>query len=144
MRQLARDVLEHLRQAFLATMSRGLVGLPDDDLARVEAQGRRLGPAATVRAMEVLGDALIAMRDAPDPRILLEVALVRLCRPEVDASPAALLERIERLERAGTALAHGAGAGSPGGALPATAAAPNAPSAPSAPTAPTAPRWSRC
>ncbi|HWC10105.1 MAG TPA: DNA polymerase III subunit gamma/tau, partial [Acidimicrobiales bacterium] len=95
-RQLARDILEHLRQAFLATMSRGLVSLPDDDLARVEAQGRRLGPAATVRAMEVLGDALISMRDAPDPRVLLEVALVRLCRPEVDTSPAAILERIER------------------------------------------------
>ena len=99
-RQLTRDILEHLRQVFLATMSRGLVGLPDDDLARVEAQGRRLGPAATVRAMEVLGDALVDMRDAPDPRVLMEVALVRLCNPDVDVSPAALLERIERLERA--------------------------------------------
>ena len=99
-RQLTRDILEHLRQVFLATMSRGLVGLPDDDLARVEAQGRRLGPAATVRAMETLGDTLVDMRDAPDPRVLLEVALVRLCNPDVDVSPAALLERVERLERA--------------------------------------------
>ncbi|MFN2608125.1 MAG: DNA polymerase III subunit gamma/tau, partial [Acidimicrobiales bacterium] len=107
-RQLARDVLEHLRHAFLATMSRGVVGLPDDELARVEAQGRRLGPAATVRAMEVLGETLVAMRDAPDPRVLLEVALVRLCRPETDVSPAALLERLERLEQAVTALSSGA------------------------------------
>ena len=38
------------------------------------------------------------MRDAPDPRVNLEVALVRLVHPEADDSPAALLSRIERLE----------------------------------------------
>jgi DNA polymerase-3 subunit gamma/tau len=98
-RQLARDLLERLRQVFLVTMARSLVGLPDEELARAEDQARRLGPAAIVRAMEALGDALVAMRDAPDPRVLLEVALVRQCRPDADTSPAALLERIERLER---------------------------------------------
>ena len=98
-RQVTRDLLERLRQVFLATMARSLVGLPDEELARVEDQARRLGPAAIVRAMEALGDALVAMRDAPDPRVLLEVALVRQCRPDADISPAALLERIERLER---------------------------------------------
>jgi DNA polymerase-3 subunit gamma/tau len=98
-RRLAGELLEHLRQAFLATVARGLVGLPDDEVARMESQASRMGRAAIVRAMEVLGDALIAMRDAPDTRVLLEVSLVRMCRPEADVSPAALLERIERLER---------------------------------------------
>ncbi len=98
-RRLAVDLLEHLRQAFLATVARGLVGLPDDEVARMESQAARMGRAAIVRAMEVLGDALVAMRDAPDTRVLLEVSLVRLCRPEADVSPAAMLERIERLER---------------------------------------------
>lgn len=98
-RQVTRDLLERLRQVFLATMARSLVGLPDEELERVEDQAHRLGPAAIVRAMEALGDALVAMRDAPDPRVLLEVALVRQCRPDADNSPAALLERIERLER---------------------------------------------
>ncbi len=148
-RQLTRQVLEHLRQAFLVTMSRGLVGLPDDDLARVEAQGRRLGPAAAVRAMEVLGDTLVAMRDAPDPRVLLDVAFVRLCRPEVDVSPAAILERLESLERLVSALGTGAAAAHPSAGptsvpAPAPAAAPPlvpapAPTAPTAPTAPSVP-----
>jgi DNA polymerase III subunit gamma/tau len=99
-RQLARDLLEHLRNTFLATMARSLVGLPDDDLARLEDQARRLGAPATVRAMETLGEALVDMRESPDPRVTLEVALVRLCRPDADTSPAALLERLERVERA--------------------------------------------
>jgi DNA polymerase-3 subunit gamma/tau len=49
--------------------------------------------------MEVLGKAQVDMREAPDPRVHLEVVLIRLTHPEADDSPAALLERIERLER---------------------------------------------
>jgi DNA polymerase-3 subunit gamma/tau len=99
-RQVATDVLERLRQTLLVSVSRALVGLPDEELDSVEAEAHRLGRAATVRAMEVLGETLVDMREAPDPRVLLEVALVRLCRPELDSTPAALLERIEHLERA--------------------------------------------
>ena len=44
---------------------------------------------------------MVEMREAPDPTVVLEIALVRLARPELDPSPAALLERLERLERAG-------------------------------------------
>ncbi|MDQ2825394.1 MAG: DNA polymerase III subunit gamma/tau, partial [Actinomycetota bacterium] len=99
-RQVATDLLERLRQTLLVSVSRSLVGLPDEEVDAVEAEAHRLGRAATVRAMEILGQTLVDMREAPDPRVLLEVALVRLCRPELDSSPAALLERIERLERA--------------------------------------------
>jgi DNA polymerase-3 subunit gamma/tau len=138
-RQLVRELLERLRQGFLALMSKGLVGLPDDDLARVEAQARRLGPAATVRAMEVLGEALVAMREAPDPRVLVEVSLVRLCRPEADTSLPAIVDRLERLERAASS---GPAAHTPlvTPVAPTATTARGAPSgAPSVPSAPPAP-----
>ncbi|HEX3424930.1 MAG TPA: DNA polymerase III subunit gamma/tau [Acidimicrobiales bacterium] len=99
-RRLAADLLDHLRNAFLATLARSLVMLPDDTVTELAEQARRLGLAALVRAMEVIGQALTDMRDSVDPRMTLEVALVRLARPDADVSPAALLERIERLERA--------------------------------------------
>jgi DNA polymerase-3 subunit gamma/tau len=98
-RRIAEELLAHLRNNFLAIMARSTLTLPDEAADRVEQQARRLGPAALVRAMEALGDALMQMREALDPRVSLEVALVRVARPETDASPAALLERIERLER---------------------------------------------
>ena len=98
-RQLARDLVERLREVFLALFNRDLVGLSDADLIRAEEQARRMGAPAAVRAIEVLGEALVDMRDSADPRITLEVALVRLARPDADASPGALLERLERLER---------------------------------------------
>jgi DNA polymerase-3 subunit gamma/tau len=110
-RRLAEELLAHLRNAFLAVMARSLVDLPDDAAVRVEEQGRRFGPAGLTRAMDAIGDALTDMREALDPRVSLEVAIVRIARPDTDPSPAALLERIERLERSG-----GGGGGGGGGA----------------------------
>ena len=104
-RRLAEELLAHLRNSFLAIMARSALTLPDDAADRAEQQGRRLGPAALVRAMEALGDALMQMREALDPRVSLEVAVVRIARPEVDTSPAALVERLERLERGAPAVA---------------------------------------
>ena len=98
-RQLAREALEQLRQAFLAVMAPGLVDVPEERVADLAGQARRIGTPALVRAMEAIGQALVDMREAPDARLLLEVTLVRLCRPEADATPAALLERVDRLER---------------------------------------------
>ncbi|MEY2476340.1 MAG: polymerase subunit gamma/tau, partial [Actinomycetota bacterium] len=109
-RRLAEELLAHLRNAFLAVMARSLVDLPDDAAVRVEEQGRRIGPAGLTRAMDAIGDALTDMREALDPRVSLEVAIVRIARPDTDPSPAALLERVERLERSG-----GGGGGGGGG-----------------------------
>jgi hypothetical protein len=49
--------------------------------------------------MELIGAAVVAMRDSPDPRITLEVAFLRLSRPEDELSLDAMTERIDRLER---------------------------------------------
>jgi DNA polymerase III subunit gamma/tau len=99
-RTLTEQLIAQLRDAFLSLMAPELVRLPDRAAARVAEQGRRLGAATTVRAMEVLGEILVEMRHAPEPRLLLDVALVRLTNPATDASPAALVARLERLERA--------------------------------------------
>src|SRR3954469_18242708 len=56
-RQLTSDVLEHLRNAFLATFAESLVALPDDAVVQVREQATRMGTAALVRAMETLGGA---------------------------------------------------------------------------------------
>ena len=100
-RGLTERLIAWLRDTFLVVMAPDVVELSEASRARAAEQGARLGPAATVRALEVLGAALVEMRHAADPRVLLDVALVRIGNPAVDDSPGALLERIERLERAG-------------------------------------------
>ncbi len=97
--QLTVDLVDHLRQGFLALVAPDLVTVAGAERDVLAAQAGRVGIATLVRAMEDLGRAQIGMRDAPDPRVNLEVALVRLAHPEADDSPAALLARIERLEQ---------------------------------------------
>ncbi len=124
-RTLTENLVAHLRDCFLSLMSPELVQLPDRSAQRVLDQGKRLGVASTVRAMEVLGEMLVELRHAPDPRLLLDVAIVRLTNVASDTSPAALLARLERLEQAvssgGTIAAAPAATGA---AVPAAAARP--------------------
>ena len=97
--QLALDFIDRLRVGFLSLVSNGALDsgleIHDDELGAL----RRLGVTRIVRAMELIGGAVVAMRDAPDPRITLEVAFLRLSRPEDEGSFESITERLERLER---------------------------------------------
>jgi DNA polymerase-3 subunit gamma/tau len=99
--QLATEACTELRQAFLLQLAPDVAEAAGADRKRLRGLGERLGLPRTVRGLETLGKAMVDMRDAPDPSVVLEIALVRIARPELDASPAALLERLERLERSG-------------------------------------------
>jgi DNA polymerase-3 subunit gamma/tau len=118
-RTLADDLLRHLREVFLVLSSPGRARLetPEEDRPALAAQGEALGPAAVVRALETLGEAAIEIRRAPDPRLVLEVTLVRLARRDV-SSLEALAARVARLEAALDDVRGGVGSG----AAPAAAA----------------------
>jgi DNA polymerase III subunit gamma/tau len=106
--RLAADLAEYLRQGFLVIVAGELVSLSGADRSRVQDTARRMGLPALVRSLEQLGQAQVDMRDIPDQRVHLEVALIKLTHPQADDSTTALLERVERLERA---LAEGGGGG---------------------------------
>jgi DNA polymerase-3 subunit gamma/tau len=67
--------------------------------AALAAQAGRVDQATVVRLLELLAQAMEAVRAGADARTRLELALVKAARPEVDGSLRALLARIERLER---------------------------------------------
>ena len=98
--QLAAELVDELRQTFLAALAPELGDAGGDQQARLADRAGRLGLPRLVRSIEVLGRIQVDMRDAPDPRVVLEVALVRLARPELDDSAAGLEDRLARLERA--------------------------------------------
>ncbi|MGE0140116.1 MAG: DNA polymerase III subunit gamma/tau, partial [Ilumatobacteraceae bacterium] len=99
-RGLTEDIVRHLRECFLSLMAPELVGLPDQKAKEVADQASRLGAARIVRAMERLGEMLVEMRHAPDPRLLLEVALVQLTHQPSSTDIGSLMDRIDRLEQA--------------------------------------------
>ncbi len=98
-RIIGETVLARLRDAFLAAMGADLSHLTDAQQAAAQITANQIPPAGLTRALEVLGTALVDMRQAPDPRIDLEVALGRLTNRHLDSDSSAILERLERLER---------------------------------------------
>ena len=119
-RRLTEDLLVTVRDAFLLTSARGRVrvDLPADDQEALGALGEQLGAPTLVRTLETLGQAVVDMRgtDAADPRLVLEIALVRLARREAGTPVQALAERVDRLERSRGTTASGTAAGSIPGA----------------------------
>ncbi|MGH9229904.1 MAG: DNA polymerase III subunit gamma/tau [Acidimicrobiales bacterium] len=98
-RTLGEDLIAALRDAFLAVM-----GAADEHVAPAQREraariGQRLGPAGLTRALDVLGESLSELARKPDPRVVVEVALVRLTLPATDRTLDAILERLDRLER---------------------------------------------
>ena len=123
--RLAAELVDGLREVFLGVVAPGLPRTVTRSAD--QAGGPLLGPARSVRALEVIGTAIVDMREALDARTTLEVALVRLTHAEVDDGPGALLDRLERLERRMAELSAGATGLSP-------APVPNAAPAPAART----------
>jgi DNA polymerase-3 subunit gamma/tau len=116
-RRVAEDLMSASRDAFLLTAADGRVRIdaPIEDRERLRQLGEVLGNAALVRMIETLGQAVTDMRgvDAADPRLVLEVALVRLSRREAGPPLQTVIERLERLERGRTGDAPAAPAASP-------------------------------
>jgi len=77
-RDLAHRTARRLRDIFLAGagVNPGQVTL--EELPQLAEKAAQMGRATNVRALELLGDALIGMRQAPDPRLVLDLAVVRL------------------------------------------------------------------
>ncbi len=102
-RRIADDMLRTLRDAFLQANASGRVPYdgPPEESARLAAVAKEMGNASITRAIEVLGQAIVDIRGqaVSDPRLVLEVALVRIARREARTPQEALLERVERLEQ---------------------------------------------
>jgi len=130
-RTIGEGVLAGLRDTFLVAMGAPPPRLGGKERSRAEGLAGRMSPATITRSLETLGVALVEMRQAPDPRVDLEVAFVRLCRPDTDRSLDSLTERIERLE-----LQLGAAGGEPVEAATSSASTPTQP-AKSPPPVPT-------
>ena len=129
-RALGEAVIAGLRDAFLSVMGVAETHLAPADRARAADVGERLGPAGLTRALDVLGEALVELARKPDPRIVVEVALVRLTQPSADRTVDALVERVDRLERTISS-----GGGVPAGGVPGAAPAPASQPGPALPSA---------
>ena len=73
--------------------------LTEETRDRLAAQANQLGAPVVVRLIDLLAVAVDDMRQGGDPRLPLELALVKVTRPAADMSREALAFRLDQLER---------------------------------------------
>jgi DNA polymerase III subunit gamma/tau len=117
------DLLEHLRQVLLVQHVGDVpdsLPLTGETRERLHAQANQLGEPAVVRLCDLLTVAVDDLRQGGDPRLPLELALVKVTRPSADLERESLAYRIEQLEQRGHVPA------APAPPVPAPAATPAA------------------
>jgi len=105
--RLVTDLLEHLRHLLLVQhMGEVPESLPvtEETRDRLREQANQLGEATVLRLIDLLHVAVEDMRQGGDPRLPLELALVKVTRPGADLSRESVAYRLEQLE----ARPHGA------------------------------------
>ena len=131
--QFMRELAAHLRHLFVVQT---LGDVPEsfavtaEHTDRLQSQAERISQAEVLRAIDLLAAALSAVKDGSDPRIQLEIALLKATQPQSDGSLQALAARVERLEQSG--------GGAPPGARPAPSAPPEVAPQPERRSEPTA------
>src|SRR5690348_1538646 len=103
--RLVTDLLEHLRHLLLVQhMHEVPDSLPVTDEARerLREQANQLPEAAVIRLIDLLAVAVEDQRQGGDPRLPLELALVKVTRPAADLSRESTAHRLELLERGGS------------------------------------------
>src|SRR5688572_22879849 len=101
--QFMRDLSAHLRHLFVVQT---LGHVPDsfsvtaEHTDRLAAQADRLSQGEILRAIDFLAAAIAAVKDGSEPRIQLEMALLKATQPQADLSLQALMFRIDQLEAA--------------------------------------------
>ena len=101
--QILRDLEVHGRELLAAKMLNEVpeeIRVTPERDERLLAQAQRLAGTDVVRLLDLVSAALEATANGAQPRIQLELVLIKAAAPEVDPSSAALLARIERLESA--------------------------------------------
>ena len=99
--QFMRDLSAHLRHLFVVQT---LGQVPDsfsvtaEHTDRLADQAERFSQGEILRAIDLLAAAIAAVKDGSEPRIQLEMALLKATQPQADLSLQALMFRIEQLE----------------------------------------------
>ena len=102
MARLCEELSAHYRGLMLIkTMkdARGILAVPDDEFAQMTKQALSTPLPEILHSLDTLQGALDKMYRGGDRRVEMEMALIKLCSPELDDSNAALIRRIEALER---------------------------------------------
>ena len=100
--RLCEELAGHFRNLMLLkTMKnpQNLIVVSQDEYQKLQVQAEAFTLAGTIHAIDVLQAAKERMFRGFDRRVEMEMALLKLCSPELDESVDAILRRLARLEK---------------------------------------------
>ena len=101
LRRFVTDALELFRGLFLAHYAPNLEEIVDEPAEVLEewrALSSKLEPSDVLRCIDRLGDALVQLREGREERLVVELALLQMARPETAADTVSLAARLDRME----------------------------------------------
>ncbi|MDH3307864.1 MAG: DNA polymerase III subunit gamma/tau [Acidimicrobiia bacterium] len=108
LRRFVAESIGFFRGVFLAHYAPDLAEVADesdDILADWRTVAEQLPPAEVIRAIDTLSDGLIRLREGREERLMTELTLLKLTRPEVATDVASVGMRINALEQRVSAIA---------------------------------------
>lgn len=99
--QFVTDFTWYLRNLMLVQSSDNLedvIDMSSDNLARLKEEAGMMDMNSIIRYIRIFSELSGQIRYASQKRILVEIALIKLCRPSMETSQEALLERIRDVE----------------------------------------------
>lgn len=122
--QFVTDFTWYLRNLLLVKTSEhveDVIDMSSENLQLLQQEAERVETDGIIRYIRIFSELSGQLKYAAQKRVLTEVALIKLCRPQMEAKQDALLDRIRALEQRlengaflSAAGAAGLGAGSPG------------------------------
>lgn len=100
--QLVNDFTWYLRNLLLLQSSDDMEDVLDmsgDNLAALKEEAGMIEPEVLVRYIRIFSELGNQIRFATQKRILIEIALIKLCKPEMEKDYSSLIDRVETLER---------------------------------------------
>lgn len=97
----AEGLLSYFHDIMVAKLSKNPAEIIDasaEELVKIKAQAEKMSVTSIQRATDIINEAKTEAKWVKSPRMIYELALIKLTRPQIDDSKEALLERIERLE----------------------------------------------
>ena len=103
MRRLTRDLLEHMRNLTVAHVSGGKLvpELPGEEVEELRRQAKKIQPTDADRCFRVLLQADDEVNRSPYPKLVLEMAVLRMATMQPLVPAAELLRRLETMESGG-------------------------------------------
>jgi DNA polymerase-3 subunit gamma/tau len=95
------DFIEHFRNLLMCKVlekSENVLDMPKEMIAQLKEQSINFTQEKIINCIKVLSDAHSAAKWAANPRIILEIAVIKLCQQHLDTSTESLLDRIADLE----------------------------------------------